>query len=155
MTISMDDDLARLFDGFMRQRGYESRSEAIRDLLRGELGRESIAKGASAHCIAALSYVFNHHERQLASRLAVLQHEHHDLTVSSQHVHLDHDDCIESVFLRGPTELVAKFAESIVAEKGIRHGKVNLIPVDAIVETHGHGHGRGRRLKHEHVKPRT
>ncbi len=157
MTISMEEDLAKLFDNFMRQRGYETRSEAIRDLLRSELGRETIEKGSATACVAALSYVFNHHERQLASRLAVLQHEHHDLTVSSQHVHLDHDNCIESLFLRGPTDSVTKFAASIVAEKGIRHGKINLIPVDTVLETHGHGHahGQGKRNKHAHLKPRT
>lgn len=157
MTISMEEDLARLFDAFMRQRGYETRSEAIRDLLRSELGRESVKKDSGTACVAALSYVFNHHERQLAGRLALLQHEHHDLTVSSQHVHLDHDNCIESLFLRGPVDVVTKFAESIVAEKGVRHGKINLIPVDTVLETHGHGHGHshGRRHKHEHVRPRT
>ena len=72
-------------------------------------------------------------------------------------MHLDHDNCIESVFLRGPTEVVRRFAESIVAEKGVRHGKVNLIPVDNVVATHEHGrgHGQGRRHKHEHARPRT
>lgn len=157
MTISMEDDLADLFDAFMRKRGYESRSEAIRDLLRGELGRESIEKGSATDCVAALSYIFNHHERQLASRLAALQHDHHDLSVSTMHVHLDHDDCLETVVLRGTTNTVTHFAESIVAEKGVRHGKINLIPVDRVVESHGHGHGHhhGPRTRHEHVKPRT
>ncbi|RYZ57592.1 MAG: nickel-responsive transcriptional regulator NikR [Proteobacteria bacterium] len=156
MTISMEDDLADLFDAFMAQRGYESRSEAIRDLLRGELGRESFETGSAPECVAALSFVFNHHERQLASRVAALQHEHHDLTVSSMHVHLDHDDCVETAILRGPTALVTQFAESVVAEKGIRHGKINLIPVDRVVESHGHGHGHhhGPRTRHVHMKPR-
>ena len=153
MTISMDDDLADLFDRFMKQKGYESRSEAIRDLLRGEIGRDGVQEGTARECVGALSYVFNHHERQLASRLAAMHHDHHDVTVSAMHAHLDHDNCIETVILRGPTEVVTQFAESVIAEKGVRHGKFNVVPVET--ETHGHTHRHGRGHKHTHVRPRT
>lgn len=153
MTISMDDELADLFDRLMEQKGYESRSEAIRDLLRGELGREGVEEGTARDCVGALSYVYNHHERQLASRLAAVHHDHHDITVSAMHAHLDHDNCIETVILRGPTATVTRFAESVIAEKGVRHGKFNVIPVDT--ELHGHSHGHGRAHKHSHTRPRT
>ena len=153
MTISMDDDLADLFDKFMEEKGYASRSEAIRDLLRGEIGREGVAEGTARECVGTLSYVFNHHERQLASRLAAMHHDHHDVTVSAMHAHLDHDNCLETVILRGPTKTVVEFAESVIAEKGVRHGKINVIPVDA--DAHGHSHGPGRGHKHTHLRPRT
>ena len=153
MTISMDDDLADLFDQFMEEKGYTSRSEAIRDLLRGEIGREGVAEGTARECVGTRSYVFNHHERQLASRLAAMHHDHHDVTVSAMHAHLDHDNCLETVILRGPTKTVVEFAESVIAEKGVRHGKINVIPVDA--DAHGHSHGPGRGHKHTHLRPRT
>jgi CopG family transcriptional regulator, nickel-responsive regulator len=152
MTISMDDDLADLFDKFMEDKGYSSRSEAIRDLLRGEIGRGGVEEGTARECVGTLSYVFNHHERQLASRLAAMHHDHHDVTVSAMHAHLDHDNCLETVILRGPTKTVLEFAESVIAEKGVRHGKMNVIPVDA---DHGHTHGHGRGHKHTHARPRT
>jgi CopG family nickel-responsive transcriptional regulator len=153
MTISMDDGLADLFDSFMKRKGYESRSEAIRDLLRGEIGRDGVQAGTARECVGALSYVFNHHERRLASRLAAMHHDHHDVTVSAMHAHLDHDNCIETVILRGPTEVVTQFAESVIAEKGVRHGKFNAIPLETDAHSHSHGHGRGH--KHTHVRPRT
>ena len=78
-TISLDEKLAEEFDGWIAARGYSNRSEAVRDLLRAELGRTSIASEKSKHCVASLSYVFNHHERDLTERLATIQHEHHDL----------------------------------------------------------------------------
>jgi CopG family transcriptional regulator, nickel-responsive regulator len=152
MTISMDDDLADLFDQFMEGKGYTSRSEAIRDLLRGEIGRGGVEEGTAAECVGTLSYVFNHHERQLASRLAAMHHDHHDLTVSAMHAHLDHDNCLETVILRGPTRTVLEFAESVIAEKGVRHGKMHVIPVDA---DHGHSHGHGQGHRHSHARPRT
>ena len=153
MTISMDDDLADLFDRFMDEKGYSSRSEAIRDLLRGEIRREGVEEGTARECVGTLSYVYNHHERQLASRLTSMHHHHHDVTVSAMHAHLDHDNCLETVILRGPTKTVLEFADSVMSEKGVRHGKINVIPVDA--EQKGHSHGKGRSHKHTHLRPRT
>ncbi|MEJ1963259.1 MAG: nickel-responsive transcriptional regulator NikR [Gammaproteobacteria bacterium] len=149
VTISMDDDLADTFDKLMKDKGYQSRSEAFRDLLRGELGKDTIGQFTTADCVGSLSYVYNHHERQLASRLASLQHDHHDLMVSTMHVHLDHDNCIETVILRGPTDRVLQFAQGIIAEKGVRHGKFNLVPVETEAGGRAHLH------RHVHARPRT
>lgn len=153
LTISMEDDLADTFDRLMEKKGYQSRSEAFRDLLREQLGRDSITAGkvVAKNCVGALSYVYNHHERQLASRLASMHHDHHDLTVSAMHAHLDHDNCLETVILRGPTEQVMQFAETVIAEKGVRHGKFNLIPADQEVSSLHHGHGH----RHVHMRPKT
>jgi CopG family transcriptional regulator, nickel-responsive regulator len=141
LTISIDDELARSFDRLVRQKGYENRSEAVRDLVRKALGEEQLTKGKATHCVGTLSYVYNHHERQLAARLTSMQHAHHDVTVSTMHAHLDHDNCIETVILRGPTLAVTRFAQDVIAQTGVRHGKFYPIPV----EVHGSGEsGHGR-----------
>ncbi|MFT3735583.1 MAG: nickel-responsive transcriptional regulator NikR [Rhodocyclaceae bacterium] len=131
LTISLDDELAEAFEALMQRKGYANRSEAVRDLLRRELGETSLAAGTARQCVAVLSYVYDHHERKLASRLMDLQHDHHNLTVSTMHAHLDHDTCVETVFLRGPTARVMAFAEGVKAETGVRHGNVHVIPVEA------------------------
>lgn len=130
LTVSIEDDLADKFDALAHQRGYENRSEAFRDLIRRELGERRLAVGTAKYCVANLSYIYNHHERRLAERLTSLQHAHHDVAVASMHAHLDHENCIESIILQGPTAAVTKFAELLIAEKGVRHGQINLVPVE-------------------------
>lgn len=140
-TISLSDELAADFDRWIQARGYVNRSEAVRDLLRKEIEIERLAQDQATHCVASLSYVYNHHERNLAERLTHLQHHAHDLVVCSMHVHLNHEDCLESLFLRGSTQVVRSFAEKITAESGVRHGSVNLVPVDhAATDHHTHFH---------------
>ncbi|MDP2431844.1 MAG: nickel-responsive transcriptional regulator NikR [Pseudomonadota bacterium] len=140
-TISLDETLAQSFDSLIRERGYANRSEAVRDMIRRELETRRIEKEEAPHCVASLSYVYNHHERRLAERLTDLQHHAHDVVVSSMHVHLDHDNCLETLFLRGHTEEVRAFAEKLSAERGVRHGTLNLIPVESEA-THHHVHSR-------------
>ena len=147
LTISIDDPLAEAFDDFARRHGYQHRSEAVRDLIRDRLEEERLEGAEPQACIAAVSYVYNHHERELASRLASLQHAHHDLAISSMHVHLDHDECMETVILRGALEHVRSFANALMAERGVRHGKVNLVPLETVVPapgSHQHVHYRSR-----------
>ena len=156
-TISLDDDLAREFDQLIAQRGYRNRSEAVRDLLRSQLESSRLARGEARHCVANLSYVYNHHERELAERLTAIQHRHHDLTVSTLHAHLDHEHCIESVILRGATQDVRAFADALMAERGVRHGNLNLVSVEAEQGSHAHGYApKGKRgAAHLHLKPRS
>jgi CopG family nickel-responsive transcriptional regulator len=129
-TISLDESLAQEFDTLIRARGYANRSEAVRDMLRSELEKDRLAREDAPYCVASLSYVYNHHERRLAERLTDLQHHAHDLVVSSMHVHLDHDHCLETLFLRGATHEVRSVAEKISAERGVRHAALNLVPVE-------------------------
>lgn len=142
-TISLDEKLAAEFDRLIRERGYENRSEAVRDMLRGRLDALRLQQAQAPFCVASLSYVYNHHERDLAERLTQIQHHHHDLVVASTHVHLDHENCLETVMLRGATDAVRQFADRLIAERGVRHGQVNLVPVDAD-GGHGHVHSRPR-----------
>ncbi len=143
-TISLDETLAQSFDSLIHDRGYANRSEAVRDMIRRELETRRIAKEEAPHCVASLSYVYNHHERRLAERLTDLQHHAHDVVVSSMHVHLDHDNCLETLFLRGHTEEVRAFAEKLSAERGVRHGTLNLIPVESEAAP-----------RHVHSRPKT
>lgn len=153
-TISLSDDLANQFDELLRKRGYQNRSEAVRDMLRNELAAASVESHEAPNCVAALSYVYNHHARDLAERLTELQHAHHDVVMSSMHVHLDHDNCMETVILRGDTERVQRFANSLMAEPEVRHGRLNLVPVD-LDQGHVHPHAHPHHAHHVHTKPRN
>ena len=127
LTISVDDDLAASFDALVAARGYTSRSEAMRDLVRRALDDKRVEAGGNAPCIANLSYVFDHHLRDLSQRLTEIEHDHHELVVSTTHVHLDHDTCLESAILRGPIDAVRALANAVQAERGVRFGALNLI----------------------------
>jgi CopG family transcriptional regulator, nickel-responsive regulator len=147
-TISLDDELAAQFDALISARGYGNRSEAVRDLIRERLGATTLAGGAARWCVAAVSYVYDHHDQPVAGRVMDLQHDHHDLVVASLHAHLDHDHCLESVVLRGPTDPVRQCAEQLVALRGVRHGQVHLVPLQEQSRPHRHG-----AAAHRHHKP--
>jgi CopG family nickel-responsive transcriptional regulator len=149
ITMSMDDTLARDFDQLIKDRGYASRSEAMRDLLRREIETHRQARDARSHCVANLSYVYNQHERKLSERISESHHRHHDLVVSTMHVHLDHEHCLQSVVLKGPALAVRAFADQTQAEKGVRHGQLNLVTVK-MSDTHPHRHPG-----HLHLIPRS
>mgnify|MGYP000852014489 CR=1 FL=1 len=148
-TISLDESLARQFDELIAARGYQNRSEAVRDLIRGAIEGDSRRGPPAGYCVANLSYVYNHHERELAERLAGLQHDHHDLTVATMHSHLDHHHCLESVILKGATVEVRQFADQLMAERGVRHGQLNVI---ALAAEHEHRHAR-QGDAHVHYRP--
>jgi CopG family transcriptional regulator, nickel-responsive regulator len=128
ITITIDDDLLATLDKLMERRGYASRSEALRDLCRDSIGREKIAEADRTPCIATLTYVFDHQTRELPRRLAHTQHHRHDLIVSTMHVHLDHDSCLEVTVLRGTVSEVRALADSLTAQRGVRFGSLNIVP---------------------------
>jgi CopG family transcriptional regulator, nickel-responsive regulator len=97
LTISVAEALADTFDQLVSEKGYQNRSEAFRDLLRDELDKKSLQVGDAKYCVGVLSYVYNHHERNLPRRLTIIQHGHHDVTVATLHAHLDHDNCIRAL----------------------------------------------------------
>jgi CopG family nickel-responsive transcriptional regulator len=130
ITISVDEQLARQFDDLIERHGYENRSEAFRDLLRARIESERKATPYQAlHGVATVSYIYDIHERDLALRLAALQHDHHDLCVSTTRVTLDHSNCLESVILRGRLRQVETFANVLMAQNGVRHGQLHLVPL--------------------------
>jgi CopG family nickel-responsive transcriptional regulator len=154
ITMSIDEPLAKAFDRLVSERGYTSRSEAMRDLLRREVEADSATREARSRCVASFSYVYNHHERRLADRLLELQHAHHDLIVSTMHIHLDHQNCLETVALKGPTAAVRALAQKAQAERGVRHAQINVVTV----QTGDAHHPPGRYHHHHghlHLIPRT
>lgn len=137
-TISLSDALALEFDSLIEQTGYTNRSEAVRDILLSHLGKRRETQEATGACVANLSYVYDHHERELSERLAKLQHKQHHLTIASTHVHLDHSQCLETVMLKGPAEQVRQFANQIIAERGVHHGQLNLVMISPESSDHPH-----------------
>lgn len=150
-TMSLENELADAFDRLIAERGYRNRSEAMRDLLRAELERARQRQDSSEHCIASLSYVYNHQQRELAERLARHHHAQHDLSVSTLHSYLDHQHCLACSILRGPTRQVRQMAERITAESGVRHGHLNLISLAE--DPLEHRHVLGRSASHRHFRP--
>lgn len=136
LTISLDNQLSKQFDDLMHARGYTNRSEAMRDLIREKLEAERLKEWNEGACVATLSYIYDHHESDLASRITSVQHNHHDLTLSSMHVHMDHDNCLEVVILRGSIQSVKHFANLVMATRGVRHGKLHMVPVEITQEQH-------------------
>jgi CopG family nickel-responsive transcriptional regulator len=126
--------------------------------VRTELENFRLEKQEAPYCVAALSYVYNHHARDLAERLTTLQHEHHHIVMSTMHVHLDHDNCMETLILRGATQQVSAFANQLMAEPEVRHGRLNLVPVDMNQYhevKHSHSHDHDHAQGHVHSRPRT
>lgn len=151
-TISLDEKLAKEFDRLIQARGYDNRSEAVRDILREKLEQNRLARDEAPYCIAALSYIYDHRERELAERLTARQH---DLCVSTMHAHLDHDNCMETVILRGPTGAVREFANAMMAERGVRHGALNLVPADMNAGRRHHHHHGPDHSYHVHSRPKS
>lgn len=150
LTISLDNQLSEQFDEFIRARGYTNRSEAMRDLIREQLEASRLEKENAGYCVATLSYIYNHHESDLASRITSVQHDHHDLTLSSMHVHMDHDNCLEVVILRGTIQNVKNFSNLVTATRGVRHGKLHMVPVEIKQEQHS-----STSVPHTHSNPLT
>ena len=142
ITITLDDELMDDLDALIAERGYQNRSEAIRDLTRAGMQQTSQAPGKSGDCVAALVYVYDHAQRDLSRRLVDTYHHHHDLSLATLHVHLDDDNCMEVTALRGPGNEVRHFADHIIAERGVKHGRVVMMPMGKKTGAKkGHSHG--------------
>ena len=127
--VSLDDDLLAAFDAWRERRESPSRSEAIRDLIRAALVEETTAQG-HAPAVGTLSLVYNHHHSDLAQKLTELQHDVHELIVTTLHTHLDHDNCLEVLILRGKSDDIRTLAQRILAVKGVKHGQLALSAVE-------------------------
>lgn len=153
-TISLEDKLGERFDHFIQDRSYKNRSEAVRDLIRDKLEKESLVNEDATDCVGTLTYIYNHHERDLSRRLAESQHQAHDLCISTLHVLLDHDNCMETVVLRGKVKDVSSFAEKTISQPGVRHGQIYIVPVMIDHVMHSHD-GSNKGHTHTHVTPQS
>ena len=147
ITVTIDESLLGQLDAMMAGRQYASRSEALRDILREYFSHAPDTVSQGGACVASLTYVFDHHTRDLAARLADAQHHRHGLTVATMHVHLDHDACLEVALLKGPTAEVRAFADSVTSQRGVRFGHLHTVPA----KIHAHDDGAG--VPHAHVDP--
>jgi CopG family transcriptional regulator, nickel-responsive regulator len=131
LTVTIDEDLVAEVDSFMNERGYANRSEAFRDLLRSGLEQLGKTTANNRPCIATLSYIYDHAERELPKRLTKEFHDHHNLAQATLHVHIDHDSCLEVTVLKGGGAEVKAFADHVLAERGVRYGQIAMIPIGA------------------------
>jgi CopG family nickel-responsive transcriptional regulator len=152
ITITIDDDLAQELDRLAQLRGYQNRSETVRDLVRAGIAHTRPDAGGAAECVASVVYVYEQGTRELPKRLANAFQDQHDLSLATMRVALDHETCLEVAVLKGRTTEVERFAERIVAERGVRHGRVVVIP--AQIESESHAHGERRPHVHQHIKVR-
>lgn len=140
ITLTIDDDLLAAIDQLCEQRGYGSRSEAVRDIVREAVAPSLAAWAGTTACYGALSYVYSHGTRDLARRLTDEGH-HHGVSVASMHVHLSRDDCLEVAVLRGSVTAMQAYADSVTTQRGVRYGHLHLIPEgDGQHDEHVHEH---------------
>ena len=124
--VSIEPNLLAQFDQMMKKKGYTNRSEAIRDLIRTNLIQKHNAK-PQYNGLGTLTLLYNHHSGPLTERLLALQHEHHEHILTTTHIHIDHDNCLEVLILQGKMGAIQTLADNIKALKGIKHGELVLI----------------------------
>lgn len=122
--VSLDGELSERFDKLIAGKGYKNRSEAIRGLIRQELVKKEWVLGKEV--TGAIALVYDHHKRDLVSVLTDVQHEFHHIIVSTQHVHLDDDNCLEIVVVKGRPAGVQKLAERLRSTKGVKYGSLSM-----------------------------
>jgi CopG family nickel-responsive transcriptional regulator len=123
--ISLEDELLARFDELIGEKGYVNRSEAIRDLIRGELvQRDWSSSRSEEERVAVVALVYDHDSASLAQKLTHIQHENHLAVVSSLHVHMDAHNCLEVLVLRGQAKDIVAMGESLVSTRGVKYGRV-------------------------------
>ena len=128
--VAIDSLLLKRFDQLIGQRGYTNRSEAFRDLIRDELVQKSW-ESPDADVVGTVTLVYNHHVRLLNEKLTGMQHDHHKNILSTMHVHLDHDNCLEVIVVKGKAKNVQHIADGLISTKGVKHGHLTITTTGA------------------------
>ncbi len=123
--VSLDSDLLDRFDALCKEKSYQTRSEAIRDLIRSMLVQRQW-ENAEGEVAGTLTLVYDHHQSGLAQKLTELQHDSHEVILSTMHVHLDHHNCLEVLVLKGPAEIIKALGQKLISTKGVKHGNLCL-----------------------------
>ena len=121
--VSLEKDLLGQFDKLCSEKRYENRSEAIRDLIRDRLVKQQWVD-TKGEVSGVISLVYDHHKRELVDYLINIQHDHQGTVVASQHVHLDHHNCLEVIIVKGETKSVIELASKLRSTKGVKHGEL-------------------------------
>jgi len=125
--VSMPEDLLKEFDRYIAQRNYQNRSEAIRDLIRDKLvEKEWVEIEEGKDVVGVITFVYDHHKRELVHGLLDVQHRYSHQVLASQHIHLDHDHCLEATIVKGKTETITDLAYKIKSMKGVMHCKLSM-----------------------------
>lgn len=124
-SISADKALTRQFDQLRKAQGYKNRSLAFADMMRDRLV-EHRQDGADYEAAGTVTLVYDHHSSHVQESLTHLQHDHLGCIVSTMHVHLDHDNCLEVIVLKGGSSLLKNFADRLIGARGVKHGKFSL-----------------------------
>lgn len=122
--ISLESELLAQFDRVIERKGYASRSEAIRDLIREQLVQREWSESGGGEKVAVVAIVYDHESSSLAQKLTHIQHENHRAVVSALHVHMDAHNCLEVLVLRGEAAEIVQMAEGLVSTRGVKYGKV-------------------------------
>jgi CopG family nickel-responsive transcriptional regulator len=124
-SVSLPSALARELDRMTEEKGYVNRSLAIADMIRGQLVEHRQQKG-EGEIAGSITLVYDHHRHHLQDLLTDLQHDHREAIVASLHAHLDHDNCLEILAVRGAANRIKKLADEMIAAKGVKHGKLTI-----------------------------
>lgn len=153
--VAMERPLLERFDELLARRGNETRSEALRDLVRKELDQHAWESGSPS--VATITLVYDHHVRELTERLTEIQHEHGALIISTLHVHLDHDHCMEVIATKGPARVLKGMADRLIGCKGVLSGHVAAARLPAGDPAHGHARDAAQAHAHdlEHAPPQA
>ncbi|MDD5327230.1 MAG: nickel-responsive transcriptional regulator NikR [Phycisphaerae bacterium] len=127
--VSLEEELLSKFDKLIAKQGYQSRSEAIRDLVRQQLSDMQVGD-PKAKAVAAVTLVYDHHSTKLMEKITSLQHSHLLQTISAMHIHLGEHDCLEIIVLRGRVGEIKKTAENIISIKGVKLGRINFVTME-------------------------
>ena len=123
--VAIDSALLDKFDRLIAQRGYTNRSEAFRDMIRDELVEKSW-ESPDSHVVGTVTLVYDHHVRRLSEKLTNIQHDHHHSILSTLHVHLDRDHCLEVLVVSGKAAAVRALADALISAKGVKHGRLTI-----------------------------
>lgn len=122
--VSLEKDLLDKFDTLIKKKNYTNRSEALRDLIRQELVKKQWQAGERVAGIITL--VYDHHKRELLNKLTDLQHDYHHIIISTQHIHLDHNNCLEIVVVKGRPKDIEKLSDRVKSTKGVKHTELAM-----------------------------
>ncbi|MCM8781721.1 MAG: nickel-responsive transcriptional regulator NikR [Candidatus Omnitrophica bacterium] len=122
--ISLPKELLARFDCLIRKQNYTSRSEAFRDLIRQELVKKEWLE--NREIIGAITLIYDHHKRELVDRLTDIQHDFGRIIISSQHIHIDHNNCLEIIAVKGPAREAKRLADILKSVKGVKHGALSM-----------------------------
>lgn len=129
--VSMEGSLLRNFDLLVKQKGYENRSEAVRDLVRDAIIQQSWDSNEKIVAGSILLF-YNHHQRNLLDEMINIQHSVHDLIIATTHFHLDHESCLELIVVKGKVKDIQKLSDKLISLKGVSYGKFTVAPIERV-----------------------